>query len=294
MINRNHLALFHAVAEEGGFGRGAQRLRISQPAVSLQIAQLESILGLRLFDRVGRSVRLTQAGEELAEYARRIATLEAEAEEAMIQFTQTKRGRLRIGASSTIAAYLLPQLMCDYRARWPEIELEMSIGNSAQIQQQVLDHVVDIGLVEGAKPDEQLDIKTFRDDQLVPVVPWGHPILSERRPSLKSFAKLPLIMREPGSGTREVIEAFLLEKGYPSAAAFAFGSTEAVKGAVAAGLGVSFISSLAVPGDVMLKRLAVVRLKDAPAIKRPFYNMHAHGKLSNPVVEAFQSILKRR
>jgi DNA-binding transcriptional LysR family regulator len=294
MINRNHLALFHAVAQEGGFGKAARRLRISQPAVSIQVAQLEETIGLKLFERSGRAVHLTEAGIELADYALRIAKLESEANQAMEDLIGLRRGRLRVGASTTIGAYLLPQILCRYRSRWPDIEISMEISNSAQIQNQVTDGLLDLGLVEGSQPEPPLQWQVFREDQLVPIVPWGHPILETKRPTLKSFLRHPLILREIGSGTRESIVAFLRERSLPWDETLHFGSTEAVKGAVAAGMGVSFVSSLVIPGDVMLKRFAVVPLVDAKSIRRPFYAVQAPGKNPSPAVAALLSIIKVR
>lgn len=294
MINRNQLALFHAVAEEGGFGRAARRLHISQPAVSIQISQLEDVLGVRLFDRIGRTIRLTPAGETLAAYARRIAALEGEADHAMRQLATVQGGRLRIGASSTIGAYLLPQLMSDFHRQWPAIALEMTLGNTTVIQQQLVDGVIDLGLVEGKHLNPVLTIQTFRDDQLVPIAAWDHPLTKLRSPTLKQFLKYPLILRETGSGTRQTILDFLSARGLANFETQSFGSNEAVKGAVAAGLGVSFVSSLTIPGDVMLKRLEVLGLKDAKVIRRPFYVIQIPGKTPNPAAAAFMSIVRKR
>ena len=293
-MNRNQLAVFHAVVREGGFGKAAVSLRISQPAVSFQISQLEEALGLRLFDRVGREARLTEAGQILYDYARRIGDIEKEATEAMERLASVKAGKLRIGASSTIGAYLLPQLFKDYRKNWPGVELEMTLSNTAIVQQQLLDGLVDLALVEGRNLDPSLTQLVFREDQLVPVAATSHPLLKMKRVSLTDFLKYPLILREEGSGTRDVILRYLAEKKQAYLGAQTFGSTEAVKGAVAAGLGVSFVSSLTIPGDVMLRRLEVVDLAKDKVIRRPFYVLQMPGKTKLPAVTAFLSILKKR
>jgi len=294
MINRNHLAIFHAVAEQGGFGRAARILHISQPAVSIQVSQLEETLGVRLFDRIGKTIRLTDAGHRLLAYAARISVLEREAAEAMQRISDVREGRLRLGASTTIGAYLLPQIISDFRKQWPDVRLEMVLHNSKQVQQQLLDGLIDIGLVEGVSSDPAIVSEPFRDDQLVPVAAKENPILQMARPNLKKFLTYPLILREEGSGTRDSILEFLHSKGFSPAEVHSFGSNEAVKGAVTAGLGVSFVSSLTIPGDVLLKRFSVVPLLDAKVIRRPFYVLRAPGRVPDPVTTAFLSILKRR
>jgi DNA-binding transcriptional LysR family regulator len=136
-MNRNHLALFHAVAQAGGISRGAARARVSQPAVSKQIAELEDALGVRLLERLPRGCRLTEAGRILADYAQRWRSLENDAARAIEEYRGLKRGRLAIGASLTIGGYLLPGVLAEFHRRFPDIELQVEIANTQHIQQVV-------------------------------------------------------------------------------------------------------------------------------------------------------------
>ena len=161
-MNRNHLALFHAVARAGGISRGAELARVSQPAVSKQIKELEDALGIRLLERLPRGTRLTDGGRLLAEYAQRLAALEQEAARAVEEFRGLKRGRLAIGASTTIGAYLLPQALGEFHRRHPDLELQLEIANTQTIQRLLLAGTVELGLTEGLMEAEPLDSKTIR------------------------------------------------------------------------------------------------------------------------------------
>ena len=136
-MNLNHLAIFHAVAQAGSMTQGAERLDISQPAVSKQVQELEHSLGVHLFDRIGRRVRLSQAGEILANYARMLFAVEHEAEEAMVDVRAVGRGRLVIGASTTIGTYLLPGVLADFWRRYPKVELLVEIENTEQVHRRL-------------------------------------------------------------------------------------------------------------------------------------------------------------
>src|SRR5580700_2167879 len=138
-MNLNHLAIFHAVAETRGISLGAERLHISQPAVSKQIQELERSLGTKLFDRIPRGVRLTESGELLAGHARRLFALEAEAETALGELRGLERGRLAVGASLTIGVYLLPDVLAKFHQRYPGIELAVDIANTDEVQTRLLD-----------------------------------------------------------------------------------------------------------------------------------------------------------
>lgn len=292
MINRNQLAIFHAVAEEGGIGLGARRLHISQPAVSAQIAELESALGVKLFERLPRGVRLTEAGELLAGYARRIALLEAEAEAAIRDLVGLRRGRLAIGASTTIGAYLLPALLRQFRRQYPEISLELEIANTERIQQHLLDGTLALGLTEGLADEQLLEVEVFREDELVPVVGPGHPLTQRRRVTPRAFLSNPLILRERGSGTRKIIEQALAARGFSIGPSLSLGSTEAVKGAVAAGLGVAFVSSLALAPELETGRLHQVGIVGFK-IRRPLHLLRLRGRPLPPSASAFLDLLHR-
>lgn len=284
-MNRNHLALFHAVAEAGSVSGGALRLHISQPAVSKQIGELESALGVRLFDRLPRGVRLTDAGRVLAEYARRMTLVESDAERAIDELRGLKRGRLTIGASTTIGAYLLPAALARFHWKHPGIELSLEIANTQVIEAALLDGRFEIGFTEGVIESEALESTIFHEDELVAIAPAGHRLLSKKSVTAREFCREPLIAREKGSGTRDVVETELARKKIGVAPVMSLGSTEAIKRAVIAGVGVAIVSRLTIRVELQAGLLAIVPLKDL-SINRQLHQQSLRGRsLSTPVKE---------
>jgi len=292
-MNINHLAIFHVVAEESSMSRGAERLCISQPAVSKQIKELEASLGVTFFDRLPRGLRLTQAGEVLAGYARRLFAVEADAERAIAEMKGLVQGRLTVGASLTIGDYLLPQVLGEYRRKHPGIELHLEIANTQVIQQKLRENTLDVGLTEGFVEDADLDAEVFGEDALVAVVPPGHALLQENAVSAARFCAEPFLMREPGSGTREVVERALARCGISVQPAMSLGSTEAIKRSVAAGLGVAIISRLALETEFQSSLLCPLALSNLP-ITRPLHLVRLRGKSAGAAVEAFLNLLRPR
>lgn len=291
-MNLNHLAIFQAVAEEGGVSRGAERLLISQPAVSKQLRQLEKALGVDLFDRHPGGVRLTAGGELLLGFAKRLFAVEAEAEQAISQYRGVTRGRLALGASMTVGVYLLPELVATFRKHHPDIDIRWEIGNTHHVQEMLLTGVLDLGLTEGFVESAHLIADVFGTDELIPVARPDHPILRGKEGvTLDEFLREKLILREVGSGTREVIERALIERGFTDVRAdLSVASTEAIKRAVAAGLGVAFVSHLAIDAEIGAKQLARVQIPGL-SIRRPLHRLELRGKSRMPAVEAFLSIL---
>ena len=301
MINRNHLALFRAVAEAGGFSRAAAGVHVSQPAISMQVAELEAALGAPLFDRLPRGVRLTDAGETLLGYARRIATLEIEAERAMRELRGLQRGRLALGASTTIGSYLLPAVLGEFRRRHPAIELALTIGNTDDIKQRLIDRTLDLGLTEGAPPeDEELSARVFYGDELIVIAPPGHPFAApapgKKQPRSITSQQLcaqPMIVREPGSGTREVIDRALAVSGARVGnVTLTLSSTEAIKRAVAAGLGLAVVSRLCVGLELAGGLLVEVPVRGLK-LRRPLHELTLRGRQPGPPVLAFAVLLAR-
>ena len=299
MINRNGLALFRAVAEAGGFSRAAEVVRVSQPAISMQVADLEGALGTPLFDRLPRGVRLTGAGEILLGYAQRIAALEEEAERAMRELRGLERGRLFLGASKTIGGYLLPAVLGEFRRRHPAVELRLTIANTDEIKTRLLDHTLDLGLTEGTRPgDAELDARVFYDDELIVIAPADHPFAAnapgKRRPrpiTSRQLCAQPLVVREPGSGTRAVVD-LALERVDAAVGriALTLSSTEAIKRAVAAGMGLAVVSRLCVGLELADGLLVEVPTRDLK-LRRPWYELTRRGRQPSPSVGAFKALL---
>jgi DNA-binding transcriptional LysR family regulator len=292
-MNLNHLAIFHAVAQAGSMTRGAERLDISQPAVSKQVQGLESALGVHLFDRIGRRVRLSQAGEILADYARRLFALADEAEAALADVRAGGRGRLVVGASTTIGTYLLPGVVAAFWRRHPRVELLVEIENTEQVHRRLAGLELDVGLTEGFVEDEELDAEVFHRDELVVIAAPGHRLAGNPRVPLSALQEEPLILREPGSGTRAVEERALARLKLPVRVAMALGSTEAIKRGVAEGVGLALMSRLAVHAECAAGTLAVLPVAGL-RIERPLYLVRRKGRRDGPALQAFCGVLRER
>ena len=289
-MNLNHLNVFHAVALEGSVSRGAERLSISQPAVSKQIKLLERSMGVPLFDRLPKGVRLTEAGRLLSGYATRLFALETEAERAIADWSNLERGRLFVGASTTIGIYLLPEIFGKFRRHYPNVELRLEIGNTGQIQKLALDNTIDLGLTEGFVKESDLEAEVFLKDELVAIASPQNPLTKQKQVTAKLLAREPFILREPGSGTREVVADALGRKGLTITPLMSLGSTEAIKRAVAAGVGVAIVSKLTIAQELQLGKLVVVPLADL-SISRPLHRLHLKGKHESRAVKTFMELL---
>ena len=292
-MNLNHLAIFHAVAQTGSMTLGAERLDISQPAVSKQVQELEGALRVHLFDRIGRRIRLSQAGEILAEYARRLFALAAEAEAAMADVRGVGRGRLVVGASTTIGTYLLPRVVAAFSRQHPGIELLVEIDNTEHVHRRLAGLELDVGLTEGFVEEEELDGEVFHRDELVVIAAPGHRLAGRARLPPSAVQKEPFILRELGSGTRAVEERALARLKLPVRVAMALGSTEAIKRVVAEGMGLAIVSQLAVHAECAAGTLAVLPVAGL-RIERPLHLVRRKGRRDGPALQAFCHILRER
>lgn len=268
VMNLTHLAAFAAVAEAGSFVGGARRLMVGQPALSSHVSNLERAMKVTLFERLPRGVRLTEAGTLLLGYARRIWALESQAEQAINELRGLSRGRLRIGASTTVGAYLMPKLIGIFSARHPGVEVILDIGNAAQIEARLVHGELDLAVTEGYVENPTLSAEPVFHDRLVVIAAPSHPWAKRGKVDSASLNSTPLIMREPGSGTRDVVERALAAKGIRPRIAMSIGSTEAIKQAVMAGLGLAIVSRMTVEHELNSGALCEVMLTDL-TIQRP-------------------------
>jgi DNA-binding transcriptional LysR family regulator len=250
MLGFSQLRAFEAVTRTGSFTKAAERLRVTIPAVSLQIRQLEREHGVRLFDRVGRRVRLTPAGEMLRQYAERIFTLTHDAERAL-QGTDDFRGtRLRVAATPTTAGYYLAPFWKRLRRRYPALQLEVSVHNTRAVRQRLLALEDDLGMLGGETEDGALIVRPFARDTMVAIVSPEHPWAKRKSVTLQALGREPLILREPGSAGRDRVERALRAAGIESRAVMEMTSTEAIKQAVEANGGVGILARAVVARDV--------------------------------------------
>lgn len=292
-MNLNQLRVFRAVLEEGSITRAARALRISQPAVSKQLAELEASLGASLVDRLPRGIRLTAAGELLSDHVRRIFQEERAAETALGEFLGLRQGRLSVGASTTIGSYLVPQVFGDFRRLHAKVGLELSISNTRTIQNQVLEGEVDIGLTEGFASSDALLVEVLSHDEMVLITAPDDPLGQAGALPVERLKELPFIARERGSGTRDVIEAALYERGVSLQPVMTLGSTEAVKNAVAHGLGVAMVSRLTVALELESGRLCEVGVQGV-VIQRALHLLTLRGKHPSPAARELLRLLNHR
>lgn len=261
VMNLHHLELFHAVATSGSLTAAARETFTSQSSVSKQLKVFEESLGVRLFDRLPRGVRLTQEGELLAAHARKIFLRRDLALDELGDLAGLKRGRLSLASSRTVGSYLLPGLLGPFLKEHPGIEARVRVGNTREVVELVKSGEVEIGLVEGPVEDPDVVCRAFARDELVAVVAPSHELAGAvGAVPLRRLVACALIDREPGSGTREILERELERRGVRWAPVLELESTEAIKGCVAAGMGVAVLSRLAVRRELEggeLVRLAV-------------------------------------
>jgi DNA-binding transcriptional LysR family regulator len=235
------LQTFHSVATERSFTRAARRLHLSQPAVSAHIRALERHFGAPLFAVRHRRVYLTAEGEALFTYSERVFNLLREAERAVAATHGLERGRLHVGASTTIGNYLLPPALVQFARLHPAVQVEVTVGTSADIVARVLADEVPIGFVEAGVNHPDLDVQTFATDEMVLVVPPGHAWAQAGAVSIEALRGTAILRREPGSGTQAFVDGMLERAGAILDTAMVLGSTEALKQAVLAG-GVAWVT----------------------------------------------------
>jgi len=274
------IVVFRAVAERLSFRKAAEELYLTQPAVSLQIKALEEDLGVQLFDRTGAHVALTPAGRVLLGYALQGSALLAQAEREIAALSGEHAGELALGASTTIAQYVLPRLLGEFHREHPRVHPTLISGNTEQIVDAVEKQKIALGLIEG--PARNRDVKTepFLDDELVLIAPTAHEWAERNSISVSEIAAVPLLMRERGSGTRHVVEMALERQGVKLNSLqveMELDSTEAIKSAVEAGLGIGFVSRWAIAKDLRLdSSFRIVDVKGL-RIERQFLVAHVSG-----------------
>lgn len=280
------LQVFHTVARLLSFTKAAETLHMTQPAVTFQVRQLEEYFNTRLFDRTHNRISLTEAGKRVFEYSDRIFELYTEMENAVREMTGDVSGVLMIGASTTIAEYLLPALLGDFKKKYPDVNVQLKVSNSDGIVHMVENNVIDLGVVESPVMNKNLVVEICRMDQLVAVVSPQHPLANRESIGISDLLEYPYICREEGSGTREVISEYMTGQGVNSGQVnltMELGSPEAIKGAVEAGMGVSIISFATVQKELKLGTLVPLTL--APPLERPFSFVHQKQKFRHRAMD---------
>jgi DNA-binding transcriptional LysR family regulator len=270
-MNLHYLRVFLTVAEHEHITRASEELIISQPAVTKTIQHLEQEVGLELIERHGRRIALTHAGRVLHKYARRVFALEREMEDALAALRDVEAGEVTLAASMTTGVYLLPPIVALFRSRYPQVKLQISILNSSEIVEQTLSWNLDFGLVEGdasALPTE-LDVEVFDHDELVLVISPHHHWRGVQTLNPEELGKGELLLREQGSGIREVIEHALRQHDVHIYPLLTVPDNEAIKQMVLSGVGAAIVSALAVQRELAagdLLRIPIAGLELRPEL----------------------------
>jgi DNA-binding transcriptional LysR family regulator len=293
-MDLRQLEIFAKVAGLRSFSRAAEALHLTQPTVSEHIRTLEDELGVRLLDRLGRGTGTTRAGLLLLSYATRILALSREAREALEGFQGRMRGELVVGASTIPGEYILPVLLGRFREKFPEVSTTLVIGDSQAVVDWVVEGRVEVGVVGARLPRRGLEFRELMPDEEVVVVPAGHPWQGRAEISLDELAGAPLLIRERGSGTRAALEKALERAGIDLGAlriVGEIGSSQAIKQAVKAGMGITIISRIAVEEDCRQGLIAFLRVRDL-AVTRAFHLLTHQERSRSPVAEAFRLFLE--
>jgi DNA-binding transcriptional LysR family regulator len=287
------LQVFHTVARLLSFTKAAEELHMTQPAVTFQVRQLEEQFNTRLFDRTHNRISLTDAGKRVFEYAERIFHLYSEMDNSVRELTGDISGVLILGASTTIAEYMLPELLGDFKAKHPEVTIRLKVANTDGIVSQVENNDIDLGVVEAPVNNKNLVVEVCRTDQLVLIVPPGHELENEKCVTMSQIAEYPFICREEGSGTREVMIESMQAAGINPAdmrIAMELGSLEAIKGAVESGMGVSILSRATLNKELKLGTLVAIDID--PPINRPFSFVHQKQKFKARAMDELLSFAR--
>ncbi len=271
------------VARLLSFTKAAETLHMTQPAVTFQVRQLEEYFNTRLFDRTHNRISLTEAGTRVYGYADKIFELYGQMEDTVREMTGEISGTLTIGASTTIAEYMLPPLLGDFKAEHPDVSIHLKVSNSEGIVHMVENNIIDLGVTEAPVTNKNLVVEECRKDQLVAIAAPGHPLAEKKIISFRDLAKYPFICREEGSGTREAVMSMMQACDSCINISMELGSPEAVKGAVEADMGVSVVSRATIQKELQLGTLVCIPFDSQP--ERPFLFVHQKQKFRLRLME---------
>lgn len=288
-VTFRQLKVFEAVARHLSYTRAASELYLTQPAVSMQIKQLEEVVGLPLFEQIGKRVFLTDAGSELHRYARNISQQLDEAREVLEEMKGIQRGRLNISVATT-AIYFAPTLLGAFHKRYPGIGVSMDVANRETLLQQLENNEIDMAIM--GQPPEELNMvaDAFLYNPLVVIAPPDHPLARQKNIDPVRLADEVFVLREPGSGTRSAAEKFFSRRGVQLRTAMVMSSLEAIKQAVQASLGLAIVSTHTIKQELELGRLVVLDIKTLP-IQRQWYLVHREDKRLSVVAQSFKDFM---
>ena len=289
-ITIRQLQIFESVAQHLSYTRASEVLYLTQPAVSMQIKPLESIVGMPLFERMGKSLFLTEAGDELLIYARNISQQLTEVSDVLDELRGSKRGRLNIAVATTATSFSL-KLLGEFYKRFPSANITLDVTNRASLLTHLANNTIDMVIM--GQPPEGLDVEAvaFMENPLVVVAPKTHELVGKKNIPLKVLQQETFIMREHGSGTRIAMERFFDESGYSISSVMEMSSNEAINQAVEAGLGLGIVSRDTLELKLTLGQLVILDVDSFP-IMRHWYLVHRKGKRFTALMSAFKNLVQ--
>jgi len=279
------LRVFESAARHLSLTRAAEELHLTPPAISIQIRQLEGHANAELFERVGRRLRLTEAGEEVLAHTRQVLGHIRAAEEAIAGLGSLEQGLLDVGVINA-GDHFFPWLVAAFREHHPKIRTRLAVGNRDELLERLAAHALDLAVMSHPPTERGFVAESFAPHPHVIVAPAGHPLSRKRAIALSRIAEEPILTREPGSATRLAMDQAFAEAGIVPRIEMEIASNETIKQAVAAGFGVGFVSQHCVQQEVALGKLAILRIEGFP-VMRQWYVVHRRGRRLPRIAEAF-------
>ena len=288
-LTLRQLKVFESVARRLNYTRASEELHLTQPAVSMQVKQLEDQLGVALFEQLGKRIHLTEPGQEVLAYARAITQQLDELESVLNRIKGLSGGRLRISVATT-ANYFIPNLLGTFSRRYPDVTVSLDVTNRETLLKSLAENTVDLVIMGQPPAEADVEAEAFMDNPLVIVAPPEHLLAHQKKIPLQRLQEEVFLVREPGSGTRIAMERFFTERGMKFKTGMEVGSNEAIKQSVQAGLGLGLLSRATIEQELELKRLVVLDVSEFP-IMRHWYMVHRRGKRLSAVAEAFKDFM---
>jgi DNA-binding transcriptional LysR family regulator len=289
-LTLRQLKVFEAVARQRSFSRAAEMLHLSQPAVSMQVKQLEESVGLPLFEQMGKKIFLTEAGQEMFHYSRAIAEQLDEMEGVLSRMKGLEHGRLKITVVST-ANYFAPQLLANFCQRHPEVTINLDVTNREVLLQQLANNETDLAIMGQPPEGQDLTAESFMLNPLVVIASPGHELAGKNHIAVQQLAGETFLVREAGSGTRSAMERFFQEHGIAFNTGMVMSTNEAIKQAVQAGMGLGIVSLHTVALELETRRLAILDVESFPIV-RHWFVVHRQNKRLSPVAAGFKEFLQ--
>ncbi|MEL6470144.1 MAG: LysR substrate-binding domain-containing protein [Cyanobacteria bacterium J06623_4] len=285
----HQLKVFEATARHGSFTRAAEELYLTQPTVSIQVKQLTKAVGLPLFEQIGKRLYLTEAGQKLLDTCQEIFSGLEKFEMSVADLKGMKQGQLKLAVITT-AKYFVPRLLGPFCQRYPGIDISLKVTNHQRLQESMAANEDDLYIISQSPSQPDLKIHPFLENPLIVLAPTGHPLAKKKNIPIEMLNNQPFIMREPGSGTRKAVEKLFSEKDIKVKVSLELGSNEAIKQAIAGGLGISVLSQHTIISEGTTGEFAILDVQGFP-IERHWYVANLAGKQLSVVAETFLQFL---